>query len=146
MHGDPAVVRRLAATLRGQADEIRTDATRLLAEATAVPWEGAAAEAMRASADRQAAAMEHTAALHDDAAQALLAHARSVEEVQARIAALEREVAHLVGAARHRLSGLLGVVADPLDEVLDRFVPPAPGHVAWLDVDLPGLHLPGLAA
>jgi hypothetical protein len=31
------------------------------------------------------------------------------------------------------------VLPDPLDELLDRFVPPPPGHRDWLFVDLRGL-------
>ena len=45
------------------------------------------------------------------------------------------------GRRRQRPAGRAGrrVLPDPVDELLDRFVPPPPGHRDWLLVDLPGL-------
>ena len=49
----------------------------------------------------------------------------------------------LVTAARDRLAGLVGGLvgglADPVDDLLDRFVPPPSGHKDWLTVRLPGV-------
>ena len=43
-----------------------------------------------------------------------------------------------------------GGLIDPLDDLLDRFVPPPSGHRDWLTVDFPGLRparpRPGRAA
>ena len=46
----------------------------------------------------------------------------------------------LAALAHRLLDGLAGPLPDPLDQLLDRFVPPPSGHRDWLDVDLPGLH------
>ena len=53
----------------------------------------------------------------------------------------------LVAAARDRIAGVVGLVGgliDPLDDLLDRFVPPPSGHRDWLTVHVPGLDMPGL--
>lgn len=145
MYGDTTVIRHLALGLREQAAEIRQQADSVVAAAEATPWRGRAAEAMRASARRHASELRATAELHDDAAIALLRHARRVEETKALIAALEASVRDLVDAARGRLGDLAGEAAglvglgEGADGVLARFVPPPSGSLAWLQVDLPGL-------
>lgn len=155
MYGDTRVIRHLAHDLRDQADEIRQQADRLVAEAEATPWRGRAADAMRASSRRHAGDLRDTASLHDDAASALVHHAAQVERTKALIASIEAAVQGLVTGARDRLGDLAGGIAaavgqvgdavglggdaDPADLLLDRFVPPAPGHLGWLEVDLPGL-------
>ncbi|ABL79839.1 MULTISPECIES: hypothetical protein [unclassified Nocardioides] len=133
MYGDTGTIRALAARLRERADEIRAEAARLLARAEQVPWEGLAAEAMRGHARDRVAALARTAALHEDAADALDRHAREVDRVKDLIAAIERKVRGLLSGLKDRL------VPDALDGVLHRFVPPLPGSRDWLDVDLPGL-------
>lgn len=144
MYGDTTAIRHLASALHRQGAEIRADAATLLAHAVAAPWVGWAADAMRASAEHQAAGMRHTADLHDEAAAALLRHAHAVEETKALIASVEHHVRGLVDGARGRLADLVDAVADPLDDLLDHFVPPDPGSRDWLDVHLPGVHAPGL--
>ncbi len=140
MYGDTEAIRRLARTMRGQAMTLRSEASDLLARAEAVPWDGLAADAMRARVRAQVGALRRTADLAEDAARALAHHADEVDRLKALIAAIERRVTALVSAARDRLAGLLSsVLPDPLDELLDRFVPPPPGHRDWLLVDLPGL-------
>ena len=146
MYGDTEVIRRLARTLHEQAGEIRRESDRLLREAESVPWQGLAADAMRTQARSRTRALRQTARLHDTAADALERHAVEVERVKALIAAIEDKVRALVAAARERLAGIAGAVSaglglspDPLDELLDRFVPPPSGHRDWLTVDLPGL-------
>jgi hypothetical protein len=146
MYGDTQVIRCLARTLREQAEDIRREADRLLGRAESVPWHGLAADAMRLHAGERAAGLRHTAHLHDDAADALDRHATEVERVKALIAAIEERVRAMVAAARDRLSGVAGGIAvglgmppDPVDQLLDRFVPPPRGHRDWLTVDLPGL-------
>ena len=105
-----------------------------------MPWQGLAADAMRARVRAQVGALRRTAELADDAAAALDQHADEVDRLKALIAAIERKAMALVAAARDRLAGLVSsVLPDPIDELLDRFVPPPPGHRDWLLVDLPGL-------
>lgn len=147
MYGDTEAIRTLARDLRRQGDDIRAEAETLLGRAAAVPWQGVAADAMRCLARHRAGSLERTARLHDDAAAALLDHADAVDRVKRLIALIEERVTALVAAARDRIAGVLGLVGglvDPLDDLLDRFVPPPSGHVDWLSVDLPGLDVPGL--
>ncbi len=143
MYGDTEAIRGLARTMRGQGATLRSEATRLLARAEAVPWQGLAADTMRARVRAQVGAMRRTAELADEAGRALDHHADEVDRLKALIAAIERKARALVSAARDRLAGLAGLAAsvlpDPVDELLDRFVPPPPGHRDWLVVDLPGL-------
>jgi hypothetical protein len=147
MYGDTDAIRGLARTMRDQAAALRDEAGSLLTRAEAVPWQGLAADAMRLRVRGQVCSLQHTAALADTAATALDRHADEVDRLKALIAAIERKAAALVAAARDRLAGLAGLAAglaegllpDPVDELLDRFVPPPPGHRDWLLVDLPGL-------
>ena len=149
MYGDTNAIRHRARELRRIGDQVRDEADALQARAAGVTWEGVAADAMRQVSRRRAAALRRTADLHDTAATDLDRHADSVDRVKRLIAAIEERVMRLVAAARDRLAGIVGVVGalvDPVDELLDRFVPPPPGHRDWLTVNLPGLHLPELAA
>lgn len=147
MYGDTSVIRALARRLREQATDIRAEADSLVAQADAVHWSGLAADAMRHRTRERAAALRRTAGLHEDAADALDHHAHEVDRLKELIAAIERRVHGLVEAARDRLAdlgrgivdGLRHVLPDAGDELLERFVPPPPGHKAWLDVDVPGL-------
>lgn len=140
MYGDTQVIRGLARDLRDQATEVRQEASMLITRAETTIWSGLAAEAMRAQAHARAKALRHTADLHDDAAAALKEHADAVDKLKALIATIEAKVTALVAAARDRLAGLVAsVMPDPVDELLDRFVPPPSGHKDWLVVDLPGL-------
>ena len=140
MYGDTEAIRGLARTMRGQGAALRSQADSLLTRAEAVPWQGLAADAMRARVCAQVEALRRTADLADEAAVALTQHADEVDRRKALIAAIERKAMALVAAARDRLAGLVAsVLPDPVDELLDRFVPPPPGHRDWLLVDLPGL-------
>src|SRR4051812_23947347 len=122
MYGDTTAIRRRAAGLREQADDLRAASVRLAALADAVAWQGLAADAMRRHAHDRAARLRRTAGLHDDAADALDRHAREVERLQDLIAAVEHRVARLLAAA---------------GTLLDRFVPPPSGSMDWLSVELP---------
>lgn len=147
MYGDPTVIRGLARTLRDQAADIRTEADHLVGLAEDVPWTGLSADAMRRRARGRAGDLRRTASEHDAAADALDRHAREVERLQELIAATEQRVRSLMDAARERLStlahqlldGIRQALPDPLDELLDRFVPPPSGSREWLEVDLPGV-------
>lgn len=147
MYGDATAIRELARRLSDRAGEIREAAVRLERLVDGVAWEGATASAMRHHTGLQLRALRHTAQLHDDAADALWRHAREVQRLQQLIAAIEKRVADLVDAARHRIAsvgrsliaGLTGRGPDPVDELLTHFRPPPPGHLDWLSVRLPGL-------
>lgn len=147
MYGDTAVIRGLARELRAQALDIRTQADGLVGRAEEVPWQGAAADVMRQHARIRGAGLRRSATEHDTAAEALERHAAEVDRLQELIAAIEHRALTLVGAARGRLSdlgrplaeGAAAVLPDSADELLARFAPPPSGHLAWLDVDLPGL-------
>jgi hypothetical protein len=147
MYGDTSVIRGLARSLRDQAADIRAEADRLLGQAEHTHWTGLAADAMRLRARDRAGALRRTAGLYDDAAQALDRHADEVDRLKDLIAAIERRVHQLVDAARDRIAdlahgladGLRRALPDPVDEALDRFVPPSHGSRHWLDVDLPGV-------
>lgn len=150
MYGDTEAIRGLARGLARTADDIRWEADVLLDRADTVPWHGLAADAMRAVARYRVAGLRRTAALHDEAARALREHADAVDHVKRLIAAIEERVRSLIAEARDKiegvLAGLVGGLVDPVDDLLDRFVPPPSGHRDWLSVDLPGLDLSGLAA
>ncbi|WKN48778.1 hypothetical protein [Nocardioides sp. Arc9.136] len=132
-YGDPGAIRALAAGLREQAAAVRSEADRLVGLARAVPWDGLAADALRHRAAAGGSGLRRTAALHDDAADALDRHAAEVEHRLELVAAAEARFRALVAAALDRLGGL----GDPVERLLDRFSPPPPGHRDWLDVDLP---------
>ncbi len=147
MYGDTTVIRRLAAGLRDQAAEIRLEADRLVARTEAVGWLGRAGDALRERAHGRALALRRSAALHDDAADALDRHAREVERRKRLIEEIEHRVHRLVDAARGRLRDLAHAVErgldvlgpDPHDEWLARFEPPPRGSRLWLEVEVPGL-------
>ena len=140
MYGDTETIRGLARTMREQGTALRVEAGAVLAQVDSTPWTGLAADAMRLRVRAQTAALRRTAELADDAAAALERHADEVDRLKALIAAIEHKAHALVSAARNRLAGLVAnVLPDPVDELLDRFVPPPSGHRDWLLVDLPGL-------
>jgi hypothetical protein len=136
VYGDTTIIRGLASALRERADDIRDEAARLAGRTDAVPWHGLAATAMRGHAHSRVRTLRRTAELHDEAADTLDRHAREVDRLKELIAAIERRVHALIDAAKDRLSSL---IPDPVDELIDRFVPPPPGSRDWLTVDLPGL-------
>lgn len=76
---DPDAIRRLAATLRAQGDEVRELATRLVRQLDAARWTGRAADAAHAQVRRRAADLLDAAARHDRAGDALARHAAEVE-------------------------------------------------------------------
>ena len=132
MYGDATVIRRLAAGLAEQADAIRAEADRLVARTDAAGWLGEAGDALRDRVRQRAQALRRSAALHDDAADALRRHAREVERLQRLIEEVERRVHRLVDAARDKLD-------DWVARWLDGFEPPPRGSRRWLEVEVPGL-------
>lgn len=147
MYGDTSVIRRLARSLRDQAADIRTEGDRLVGQADHTHWTGLAADAMRRRTRDRATAMRRSAELHEDAAEALEHHADEVDRLKDLISSIERRVRGLIEGARSRLAdlahglldGIRRIMPDPLDDLLDRFVPPAPGSKDWLDIDVPGV-------
>lgn len=127
MYGDTEVARRRADRLREQGVELRALARELTARTEALGWTGRAATAMHARVADRSRHLLVAADGHDRAADALVRHARAVEREEDRIAAIEGRAAALVADAA------------PDDEALAGFVPPAPGHKDWLQVELPGL-------
>ncbi len=144
MYGDTDAIRRLAARLQDHAAQVRHEADRLASAADAVPWQGLAAQAMRLGVADRAEALRRCAHRHEDAAEALIRHAHCVDQIKRLIAWIEHRVRSLIASARQRIAGLLAEVIDPLDDLLDRFVPPPSGHRDWLMVRLPGLQVPTL--
>jgi hypothetical protein len=137
MYGDPTRIRRLAGGLHQQAAEIRAEADRLVARTDAAGWLGVAGDALRGRVRERALAMRRSAALHDDAADALERHAQEVERLQRLIEEIERRVLRLVEAARDKLVDRLGQWADGTADWLDRFDPPPRGSRRWLEVEVP---------
>ena len=80
---DTTGIRHLARRMRERAQEIRAEAARVRRRADDVPWQGRSAEAMRRQVAVRLATLSATADLHDDAAEALLRHARAVDAVSA---------------------------------------------------------------
>ena len=100
-HGqiDTGAIRRLAAGLRDRAGCVRTEADLLVARTDAVGWLGRAGDALRDRVRCRALALRRSAALHDDAADALDRHAREVEGVQRLVEEAERRALRLLDAA-----------------------------------------------
>ena len=117
MYGDPSAIRRLAGGLRDQAGEVRAEADRLVARTDAAGWLGRGGDALRDRVRERALGLRRSAALHDDAAEALERHAREVDRLQRLIEEVEHRVRRLVGAA-------------PFD-------PPPRGSLRWLEVEVP---------
>jgi hypothetical protein len=146
MQVEPGEIRALARRIRAQGEVTAAAAETLVARSRAVGWTGLAGAAMVARTSVQGKVLAEIADQHDRAARALEVHAAAVEDSLALIAEIERRVQVAVHEARGRLrrfvDGLLDRV-DPVDEMLDRFVPPPPGSPDWLHVRLPGVGLPG---
>lgn len=146
MYGDTSVIRGLARSLRDQATDIRLEADRLVAQSDNTHWTGLAADAMRHRTRERASALRRSAGLHEDAAEAIEHHADEVDRLKDLIASIERRVRGAIELARNRLAqlahslidGIGRVIPDPVDDLLDRFVPPVHGSMDWLDVELPG--------
>lgn len=146
VYGDTDVIRRLAGQMREQGEELRLECRTLLASVEGVQWNGKAAEAMRAHMKDTAASLAKTAREHDEAADALVAHAAEVDRLKALIAEIEHRAMGLIAGAESRLRSLASQAVDlvkaapsGVDAMLASFVPPPSGTKAWLDVDLPGL-------
>lgn len=155
MYGDPAAIRRLAASVREQAVDVRREADQLVAAGDAVAWQSTAADRMRLRVRDRAADLRASATDLDDAAQRLDEHAAAVEHLVHLIASIEKKVTGLVEGAVGRLEsagksllhgaehlvGLGGGGDRDEDARLASLTLPPPGDKAWLDVpnSVPGL-------
>jgi hypothetical protein len=120
MYGETDVVRRHAARLREQGEDIRALADQLVSRSESLHWSGRAADAMRERVRERAARLREAAVRHETAAVALEAHCAEVDGLKDAILDAERRSRALVA-----------------DGVLDDFDGPAPGHKDWLGVTLP---------
>jgi hypothetical protein len=120
MYGESDVVRRHAARLRDQGDDIRALADQLVARSETLHWSGRAADAMRERVRERAARLREAAARHETAAASLETHGTEVDRLKDVILEAERRSRALVA-----------------DGVLNDGDAPAPGHKDWLGVTLP---------
>jgi len=146
MYGDTLVMRRRAAQLREQGEDIRTMAEQLVTRSDEVAWTGRAADAMRDRVRERAAHLRDAANAHDVAAASLEKHLGECDRLTDSIAGIERRASSLVADARTRVDRLQSSPDDAVrptptreDQALVAFAPPPSGHRDWLDVELPGL-------
>ena len=147
MYGDTLVMRRRAAQLREQGEDIRTMAEQLVTRSDEVGWTGRAADAMRDRVRERAAHLRDAANAHDVAAASLERHLGECDRLTESIAGIERRASSLVADARTRVARLqtsgdddaVRPTATREDQALVAFAPPPSGHKDWLDVELPGL-------
>jgi hypothetical protein len=122
MYGDTLVMRRRAAQLREQGEDVRAMAEQLVTHSDDVAWTGRAADAMRERVRDRAAHLREAANAHDTAAASLEKHLAECDRLTEAIAGVERRAALLEE-----------------DQALASFSPPPSGHKDWLTVELPGL-------
>jgi hypothetical protein len=147
MYGDTVVMRRRAAQLREQGEDIRTMAEQLVMHSDQIVWTGRAADTMRDRVRERAAHLRDAANAHDVAAASLEKHLGECDRLTESIAGIERRASSLVADARTRVARLqspgdddeVRPTATREDQALVAFVPPPSGHKDWLDVELPGL-------
>ena len=150
MYGDTLVMRRRAAQLREQGEDIRTMAEQLVTRSDEVAqesgWTGRAADALRDRVRERAAHLRDAANAHDVAAASLEKHLGECDRLTDSIAGIERRASSLVADASTRVGRLQSSHDDAVrptttreDQALVAFAPPPSGHRDWLDVELPGL-------
>ncbi len=148
MYGDTLVMRRRAAQLREQGEDIRAMAEQLVTHSDEIAvWTGRAADSMRTRVRDRAAHLREAATAHDTAAASLEKHLGECDRLSEAIAGIERRASSLVADAHTRIARLQGAADDdPVrptatreDQTLAGFTPPPAGHKDWLDVELPGL-------
>lgn len=120
MYGESDVVRRHAARLREQGEDMRALADQLVARSESLHWSGRAADAMRERVRERATRIREAAARHETAAVSLESHGAEVDRLKDAILDAERRSRALAA-----------------DGVLDDVEMPGPGHKDWLGVTLP---------
>ena len=118
MYGDSDVVRKHAARLRDQGEDIRVLADHVVALAETLHWEGRAADAMRERVRERSARLREAATRHDTAADSLDHLGREVDGLKDSIRAAERRADAFVADGGH-------VAVEQ----------PPPGHKDWLRDD-----------
>jgi hypothetical protein len=121
MYGDTLVMRKRAAQLREQGEDVRAMAEQLVTRSDEVAWTGRAADAMRERVRNRAAHLRDAANAHDTAAASLEKHLAECDRLGEAITGIERRASLLVE-----------------DGALTSFSPPPSGHKDWLSVELPG--------
>jgi hypothetical protein len=153
MYGDTLVMRKRAAQLREQGEDIRSMAEQLVTHSDEVAWTGRAADAMRERVRERAAHLREAANAHDTAATALERHLAECDRLGEAIGDIERRASSLVADARTRIARIeaahggdpsgdpaqVRATATREDQTLAAFSPPPAGHKDWLTVELPGL-------
>jgi hypothetical protein len=147
VYGDTLVMRKRAAQLREQGEDVRAMAEILVSHSDEIDWTGRAADAMRERVRERAAHLREAANAHDTAAATLERHLAECDRLTESIAGIERRASSLVADARGRIARIQaagdhgGVRATPTreDQSLASFSPPPSGHRDWLTVELPGL-------
>jgi hypothetical protein len=147
MYGDTLVMRKRAAQLREQGEDIRAMAEQLVTHSDEVAWTGRAADSMRERVRDRAAHLREAANAHDSAAASLDKHLAECDRLGEAIAGIERRASSLVADAKTRVTRLESATdADDVrptatreDQTLAAFSPPPAGHKDWLTVELPGL-------
>ena len=154
MYGDTLVMRKRAALLREQGEDVRAMADMLVSHSDEIDWTGRAADAMRERVRDRAAHLREAANAHDAAASSLERHLVECDRLAECIAGIERRASSLIADARNRVArvhaankdsdrdgGFADVRATPTheDQSLATFSPPPSGHQDWLTVELPGL-------
>ena len=122
MYGDTLVMRKRAAQLREQGEDIRAMAEQLVTRSDEVAWSGRAADAMRERVRDRAAHLREAAYAHDTAAAGLEKHLAECDRLVEAIAGIERRAASLLE-----------------DRAVPGFSAPPSGHKDWLTLELPGL-------
>jgi len=154
VYGDTLVMRKRAAQLREQGEDVRAMAEMLVSHSDEIDWTGRAADAMRERVRDRAAHLREAANAHDTAATTLERHLVECDRLTESIAGIERRASSMVADARNRIAriqaankdsdhdgGSADVRATPTheDQSLASFSPPPSGHKDWLTVELPGL-------
>jgi chromosome segregation ATPase len=151
MYGDTLVMRRRAAQLREQGEDIRAMAEQLVTRSDEIAWSGRAADAMRERVRDRATHLREAANAHDTAAASLEKHLHECDRLTESISGIERRASSLAADARTRIARIessqgdqddpAAVRATPTreDRALAGFTPPPAGHKDWLSVELPGL-------
>ncbi len=109
MDAGPPAIRALAHEMRERAWDVRATADRAVGRVERLPWRGLAAETARLGVRESAGDLRRAAALHDEAADALDRHARSVDDALELLAEAERKAANLLGDV---VGGAISLVRD----------------------------------
>ncbi len=153
MYGDTLVMRKRAAQLREQGEDIRAMAEQLLTHTDEVAWSGRAADSMRERVRDRAAHLREAANAHDTAAASLDKHLAECDRLGEAIRSIERRASSLVADARTRIARIetsqaadqddfsapVRATATREDQALAAFSAPPAGHKDWLTVELAGL-------